>query len=52
MDGVGDVGVIVKELCDVVEVRMVSGKVIAVMLVHEDDVLRLIYGHAPQNGKI
>ena len=40
-DGVGVVGVMVKE--EVVEVRMVSERVMVVVLVFEEDVLRLIY---------
>ena len=53
-DGVGGVGVMVKEeLCEkVVEVRMVSGRVMnVVVVVFEEDVLRLIYGYAPQGLK-
>ena len=43
-DGVDGVGVIVKEgLCEkVVDVRMVSDRVMAVALVFEEDVLRLM----------
>ena len=52
-DGVGGVGVVVKEkLCEkVVEVRMVSGRVMIVVLVFEEDVLRLSFGHALQSNK-
>ena len=51
-DGVGGVGVMVKEeLCEeVVKIRRVSVGVMAVMLVFEEDVLRLICGHAVQSG--
>ena len=45
-------GVMVKEeLCEnVVEVRRVSNKVMT-LVVLEEDVLRLICGHAPQSGR-
>ena len=33
-----------------VEVRMVSDRVMSVVVVYEGDVLRLIHGHAPQSG--
>ena len=49
--GVGGVGVILmEELCEnVIEVRRLSGRVVAVV-VFEEDVLRLICGYAPQSG--
>ena len=52
-DGVGGVGVVVKEeLCEkMLEVRMVSDGVMAVVIVFLKDVLRLICGYAPQNGR-
>ena len=52
-DGVGSVGVMVKEeMCEkVVEVRRVSDRVITLVVAFEEDVLRLIYGYAPQNGR-
>ena len=48
-DGVGDVEVMVKEeLCEyVVEVRRASDRVMTVVVVFEEDVLRLICGYAP-----
>ena len=51
-DGVGGVGVMVKtELCEkVVEVRVVSDRVMAVV-VFEEDVLRLICWYTPQSGR-
>ena len=51
-DGVGDVGIMVKEvLCEkVVEVRMVSDRVMTVVF-FEGDVLRLICGYDPQSGR-
>ena len=51
-DGVDGVRVMVKEeLCEkVVEVRRVSDRVMTVV-VHEEDVLRLRCGHAPQSGR-
>ena len=50
-DGVGSVGIMVKEeLCEkVVEDRRVTDGVI-IVVVFEEDVLRLIYGYAPQSG--
>ena len=40
------------ELCEeVVEVRRVSDRVMIVVLVFEEDVLRLIYGYAAQSGR-
>ena len=52
-DGVGGVGVMVKEeLCEkVVEVRRLSDGVMTLIVVFEEDVLRLIRGYAPQNGR-
>ena len=46
-------GVMVKEeLCEkVVEVRWVSDRVMAVVLVFEEDVLRLTCGYALQSGR-
>ena len=51
-DGFSGVGVMVnEELCEkVVEVRRVSDRVITVV-VFEEDVVRLICGHAPQSGR-
>ena len=44
--------VVEKELCEnVVEVRRVSDRVVAVMLPIEEDVLRMICGYAPQSGR-
>ena len=37
---------------EVVEVRMVSDRVTVDVLVFEEDVLRLICGHARQSGKL
>ena len=46
-DGVSSVGEMVKELCvKVEEVRMVSDRVMTVVAVLEEDVLRLICGYA------
>ena len=52
-DGVGGVGVKVKEeLCEkVVEVRRVSYRVVTLVVVFEEYVLRLICGYAPQSGR-
>ena len=51
-DGVGGVGVMVKELCEkVIEVRRVSDRVKTVVVVLEENVLRLICGYAPQSGR-
>ena len=52
-DGIGGVGVMVKEeLCEtVVEVRIVSDRVMTVVDVFEEDVLRLICWYVPQNGR-
>ena len=46
----GGMGVMVKELFEVVEVRMVSDRVMAIVLVFEEDVLRLICGYGLQSG--
>ena len=41
-----------EELCEkVVEVRRVSGRVMTVVVVFEEDVLRFICGYAPQSGQ-
>ena len=41
-----------EELCEkVVEVRRVSDRVMAVVVIFEEDVLRLICGCAPQSGR-
>ena len=45
--GIGSVGIMVK----VAEVRKVSDIVMAVMMVFEVDVLRLICDYAPQGGR-
>ena len=51
-DGVGGVGAMVEKLYEkVVEVRRVSDRVMAVVLVFEEDMLRLILGYAPQCGR-
>ena len=52
-NGVGGVGVIVKEeLCEkVVEVRRLRDRVMTLLVVFEEDVLRLICGYAPQSGR-
>ena len=52
-DGVGGVGVIVKEkLCEnALEVRGVSDRMMTVVAVFEEDVLRLICGYALQSGR-
>ena len=52
-DGVGGVGVMVKDgLCEkVVELRRVSERVMILVIVFEEDVLRLIYRHASQSGR-
>ena len=52
-NGVGSVGVVVKnELCDkMVDIRRVSDRVMTVVVVLEMDVLRLMYGYAPQSGR-
>ena len=51
--GVGGVAVMVKEeLCEkFVEVRRVGNCVMTVVVVFEEDVLRLICGYAPQSGR-
>ena len=50
-DGVGVVGVMEEGLCEkVVEVRRVSDRMMTVV-VFEEDVQRLICGHAPQSGR-
>ena len=36
---------------NVVEIRTVSDRVMVVVLVFQEDVLRLIYGHALQSGR-
>ena len=50
-DGVDGVGVVVKEeLCDkVVEVRRVSDRVMTLVVVFEEDVLRFMCEYAPQS---
>ena len=40
-----------EELCESVEVIRVSDRVKTVALVFEEDVLRLICGHAPASGR-
>ena len=41
-----------KELCDkVIEVRRVSDRVMSFVVVFEENILRLIYRHPPQNGR-
>ena len=52
-DGVGGVEVMVKEkLCEkVVEVRWVSDRVMVVVLVFQEHVLRPIWGHARFSGR-
>ena len=41
-----------EELCEkVIEVRMVSDRVMTLVVVFKEDVLRLICGHAPQIGR-
>ena len=51
-DRVCGVGVMVKELCKkVVEVGSVSDRVLTVVVVFEEDVLRLICWYAPQIGR-
>ena len=51
-DGIGHVGVIAKEkLCEVVEVKCMSVRPIAVVLAYEEDVLRLICGYDRQSGR-
>ena len=51
--GTGGVGILVKkELCEkVVEVRKKSEKVMAMVLVFEEEVIRVIYAYAPQVGR-
>ena len=51
--GTGGVGILVKkELCEkVVEVRRKSEKVMAMVLVFEEEVIRVIYAYAPQVGR-
>ena len=41
----------VDEQCEVMEVRRVSDRVMAVVLVFEEGVLRLIYEYIPQIGR-
>ena len=52
-DGVGGVGVMVMDEMSekVMEVRMVSDGVMAIVLVFEEDVLRLICAYFAQNGR-
>ena len=52
-DGVGGVVVMVKdELCEnALEVRIISDTLITVVVVIDKDVLKLIYGYAPQIGR-
>ena len=52
-DGVGGVGVMVKEeQCEkVVEVRCASHRVMTIVVVFEEDVLRLICGFDVQSGR-
>ena len=52
-DGVGGVGVMVMDkLCGkVVEVRRVTDRVMTIVVVLEEDVLRLICGYVPQSGR-
>ena len=52
--GLGGVGVLVKEeLCEkVVEVRMRSERVMTVVMVLEEEVLRIIYVYWPQSGRM
>lgn len=52
-DGVGGVGVLVKEeLCEkVVEVRRRNDRVMTIVMVFEEEVVRLICGYAPQSGR-
>ena len=51
--GIGGVGVLVKEeLCEkVVEVRRKSDRVMAIVLVFEEEVVRVICGYGPQSGR-
>ena len=45
-------GIMVKEeLCEVLEIRRVSERVMAVVLVIEEEVLRLICGNTRQSGR-
>ena len=52
-EGTGGVGVMVKEeLCEkVIEVRRRSDRVMAVVLVFEEEVVRVICGYGPQSGR-
>ena len=51
-DGVGCMGIMVKEeLCEVLEIRRVSERVMAVVLVIEEEVLRLICWKTRQSGR-
>ena len=52
-DGVGGVGAIAKEelRVKVVEVKRVSDRVMTLVVVFEENVLRLICGNAPQSGR-
>ena len=52
-DGIGGVGILVKErLCEKVEeVRRKSDKVMAMGLVFEEEVIRVICAYAPQVGR-
>ena len=41
-----------EELCEkVIEIRMVSDRVMTVVVDLEEDVLRLVCGYAPQSGR-
>ena len=51
-NGVGGVEVMLEELCEkLVKVRGLSDRVMTVLIVFEEDVLRLIHGYAPQSGR-
>ena len=52
-DGFGGVGVLVKEeLCEkVVEVRRKSDRVMSMVIVFKEEVMRVICGYAPQSGR-
>jgi len=51
--GIGGVGILIKEeLCEkVVEVRRKSDRVMAVVLIFEEVVVRVICAHGPQSGR-
>ena len=53
LDGVGSVGVMVEEeLCEeMMEVKRINDRVLTLIVVFEEDVLRLICGYAPQCGR-